>query len=398
MFSSTIHLVGALLAFAFAGLAYRFLPADPERQFYLPIFFLILYHTMVAVATNATTYEVRPAWTAARKAVGKYIFWFLIIGGVYWFYENHPFYRVFAVHTRQMLWCYLWLYAIGGLPYFVFVERYRYSRFEMLNDPYLRVLSLLRSVTRLDGRKLMYRLFRRGYKSLLLSWILRLHYLPVMVEQVHYGISRIAGILGSSDYQFGVESTAAFFVIVLFCIDSNTASMGYFWESTLTRTRFREADPHPFHWMVTLVCYYPFIKFAGTFFPFPAGAEGSPLLIDHSIFRVAVNVCTIVALGGMVIATTSLGFSFSNLCYKKIQTSGPYRLVRHPATVGKLSFFFFAIFRYKSSFCFATITLYLIWCTIYVTRAICEERFLRQFPEYRAYMEKVRYRFIPGIL
>jgi protein-S-isoprenylcysteine O-methyltransferase Ste14 len=74
-----------------------------------------------------------------------------------------------------------------------------------------------------------------------------------------------------------------------------------------------------------------------------------------------------------------------------------YRIVRHPGTVCKLLFFFFSIFRYRSSFCFTTITLYIIWCIIYLTRAVCEERFLRRFPDYRSYMDKVRYRFIPGV-
>ena len=397
MLSPTLNVAGVLLAFGAAGLAYRYLPADPEQQFFLPIFFLILYHTIVAVVKNTRSYAVRPAGVVIKKTIGKYVFWFLLIGGLYQFYGHHPFYVQFAAHTRQMLGTYLWLFVIGGLPYFLVVERYRYSRFDMFNDSYLRIVSLSRTMLRLDWKKLRYRLFRRGYRSMLLAWILRMHYMPVMVEQAYYGMVRITGVASSPTYQYGVEGTAAFLVMVLFCIDSTCASIGYFWESSLTGTRFREADPYPFHWMVVLVCYYPFIKFAGTFFPFPYGIDGSPLLSSDPNFRLAVNICTIAALGGMVLTTASLGFAYSNLCYKKIQTRGLYGLVRHPATVCKLTFFFFTIFRYRSSFCFATITLYIIWCTIYVTRAICEERFLRQFAEYRDYMNKVRYRFIPGV-
>ena len=121
------------------------------------------------------------------------------------------------------------------------------------------------------------------------------------------------------------------------------------------------------------------------------------LLSAHPAFEIAVNVCTVTALAGMVYVTTSLGFSYSNLSFKKIQTKGLYRFVRHPGTVCKLLFFFFAIFRYRSSFCFATLTLYGIWAVIYLTRAVCEERFLRRFREYQTYMDRVRYRFIPGL-
>lgn len=397
MLTPTLNAIGVILAFAIAGVLYHFSPAAPGRHFYLPIFFLILYYSIAAVVTNQRRYSVRPVRTAAKKALGKYVFWFALIGGLYLFYGSHPFYIQFAPHTRMMLKDYLLVFAIGGLPYLFYVERYRCSRFEMFNDSYLRFVSFLRTLCRLDGKRLRYRLFKRGYKSLLLAWIIRVHYIPVMVEQVYYGVVRVSGIMMSPTYEYTVESTAAFLVFALFCLDSTNASIGYFWESSLTGTRFRETDPNPFHWIVVLVCYYPFREFAGNFFPFPHGIEGSALLVDHPAFHVAANVCTILALGGMVFVTTSLGFSYSNLSYKKIQTGGLYRVVRHPGTVCKLLFFFFSIFRYQSSFCFATITLYGIWSTIYLTRAVCEERFLKQFPEYRRYMARVRYRFIPGV-
>ena len=35
---------------------------------------------------------------------------------------------------------------------------------------------------------------------------------------------------------------------------------------------------------------------------------------------------------------------------------------------------------------------------MYYMRAITEERHLRRDPEYRAYMKKVPYRFIPGVI
>ena len=397
MLTPTLNIVGVALAFAAACCAYYFSPAEPGDYFFLPIYFLILYYTVGAVVKDKNRYDVRPAWLAAKKAIGKYLLWFALIGGLYCFYGIHPFYIRFAPSTRRMLENFLWLFAFGGLPYFFLVERYRYSSFEVIGDPYLRVVSFLRALCRFQWAKLKYRTFTRGYKSLFLSWIIRVHYIPVMVEQVHYAMVQIAGIVTSPDYRYTVGSTAAFLVVVLFCIDSTNASIGYLWESALTQTRFRETDPNPFHWFIVLVCYAPFRNFAGTFFPFPHGVQGSPLLMAHPGFELAVNTGTIVSLAGMVYVTTSLGFSYSNLSYKKIQTKGLYRFVRHPGTVFKLLFFLFTIFRYKSSFDFATVTLYGIWATIYITRAVCEERFLKRFQEYRSYMDKVRYRFIPGL-
>lgn len=398
MLTPTLNVLGVALAFAIACCAYRFSPAEPGKHFFLPIYFLILYYTVAAVVTEKRRYKVRPMWLAAKKSIGKYFFWFALIGGLYRFYGLHPFYIEFAPNTRHMLESLLWLFAFGGLPYFFFVERHRYSSFEIVNDPYLRVVSFIKHLCRRDWAKLKHRTFTRGYKSLFLSWIIRLHYIPLMVEQVHHSMVQIAGVLSSPDYPINIGSVAGFLVVALFCIDATNASIGYFWESSVTGTRFRETDPYPFHWFIVLICYLPFRHFAGTFIPFPAGDEGSPLLFDGAGFEYAVNLCTIIALAGMVYVTTSLGFSYSNLSYKKIQTKGLYRFVRHPGTVCKMSFFFFAIFRYESSFNFATISLYAIWVMIYITRAICEERFLRRFQEYRSYMDAVRYRFIPGLL
>ncbi len=399
MLTPTLNVLGVILAFGGACCAYYFSPLEPGKHFFLPIYFLILYYTVAAVVIDKKHYEVRPVWLAAKKAIGKYLFWFALIGGLYLFYGLHPFYIEFAPNARRMIQNFLWLFAFGGLPYFFLVERYRYSSFEIVNDPYLRAVSFLRAVFRLDwATKLKYRIFTRGYKSLFLSWIIRLHYIPLMVEQVHYGTVQIAAVVSSPDYQLSIGSVAGFLVVVLFCIDATNACIGYFWESSLTGTRFRETDPNPFHWFIVLICYLPFRHFAGNFIPFPAGEGGSPLLFDYVAFEYAVNICTIIALAGMVYVTTSLGFSYSNLSYKKIQTKGLYRFVRHPGTVCKMSFFFFTIFRYESSFNFATVSLYVVWMLIYVTRAVCEERFLRRFQEYQTYMDAVRYRFIPGLI
>jgi len=98
-----------------------------------------------------------------------------------------------------------------------------------------------------------------------------------------------------------------------------------------------------------------------------------------------------------VLSGSALSFSTSNLCYKKIQTKGPYAIVRHPATTFKLLFFFLAFFRYRAAFTFTGILCYLVWMTVYICRALVEESFLKKFSDYRRYMKKTRYRFIPRV-
>lgn len=171
--------------------------------------------------------------------------------------------------------------------------------------------------------------------------------------------------------------------------------MGYFWESTLTKTRFRAVDTNAFHWIVVLMCYMPFISYASNFVPFPSG-NGS-LLIVHPLFEITVNVLTVICLLGIVLTTTCLGFSYSNLSYKKIQTRGPYAVVRHPGTVFKILFFFLSVFRFEAAYSLPIVAAYIFWMGVYIVRILCEERFLLRFQEYRNYTKMTPYRLIPRV-
>jgi protein-S-isoprenylcysteine O-methyltransferase Ste14 len=94
----------------------------------------------------------------------------------------------------------------------------------------------------------------------------------------------------------------------------------------------------------------------------------------------------------------SLGTSVANISLKKLQTTGPYGVVRHPGTTTKLAFWILISACYSAFWSWPIILGQLAWSALYIGRAITEERHLRQHEEYREYMKKVRYRFIPGLL
>lgn len=75
---------------------------------------------------------------------------------------------------------------------------------------------------------------------------------------------------------------------------------------------------------------------------------------------------------------------------------GIYRVVRHPIYACIIGFSFFVLPFLISPWigiCMAAILSVLL-----VTRAIWEENRLQQeLPGYKAYMQKVRYRFVPGV-
>ena len=82
---------------------------------------------------------------------------------------------------------------------------------------------------------------------------------------------------------------------------------------------------------------------------------------------------------------------------KKLQTRGPYGLVRHPGTTSKLLLWFSQAAFYKRFWTVKILYGYMMWGFIYVMRAFTEERHLKKYPEYLAYMKKVKKRFIPGL-
>jgi protein-S-isoprenylcysteine O-methyltransferase Ste14 len=101
----------------------------------------------------------------------------------------------------------------------------------------------------------------------------------------------------------------------------------------------------------------------------------------------------------------------SNLTNRGIVSWGPYRYVRHPGYLGKNLFwlmtllpafvpntagFQFSWLNYSLS-CICVLCGFLCWGTVYFLRAVTEERFLGRDPEYAAYCQRVKWRFIPGV-
>ncbi len=151
----------------------------------------------------------------------------------------------------------------------------------------------------------------------------------------------------------------------------------------LVRRQHLAVDRNVFHQAVALAAFY-----SGLLMPI-AGQKGSPLALDVSGWFI---------LGALVLSVATifnLGRSFGILiAVRRVRTSGLYRIVRHPMYVTDL------LIRvgYLISHC-TPLNLGIVAATAlcYGYRAVLEERFLSQWPEYREYRGKVRYRFVPGV-
>lgn len=141
-------------------------------------------------------------------------------------------------------------------------------------------------------------------------------------------------------------------------------------------------DASLLHQGVALAAFYSGLAF-----------RGEPTHDPALLFAAQVITGAAVVLG--TVALLNLGRSFGILvAVRKIKTDWLYSVVRHPMyltdIVWKVGMLLFLPYWFN-----AVVMVFAVGC--YVWRAIIEERFLCQFPEYREYMQKVRYRFIPGV-
>lgn len=95
------------------------------------------------------------------------------------------------------------------------------------------------------------------------------------------------------------------------------------------------------------------------------------------------------------ITLLNIGRSFGILiAARTMRSHGMYAWVRHPMYLTDILWRVGYICKNPSPW---NLALFVISSGAYVWRAILEEQFWNQFPEYQEYQKQVRYRFIPGV-
>jgi protein-S-isoprenylcysteine O-methyltransferase Ste14 len=127
---------------------------------------------------------------------------------------------------------------------------------------------------------------------------------------------------------------------------------------------------------------------------------------DHPAVHIAANVLLLCLLAVYTWASVALNFKASNLTHRGIVARGPYRYIRHPAYISKnltwwigLMPALIAALDKSQMDALAMVGSMLGWSVIYYMRALTEEDHLRSVDgEYDVYCQKVKYRFIPGVI
>jgi protein-S-isoprenylcysteine O-methyltransferase Ste14 len=124
-----------------------------------------------------------------------------------------------------------------------------------------------------------------------------------------------------------------------------------------------------------------------------------PLLRPVAVAALAPESLTVVisAVGLMIVVVgkMSLGRSFGlTPANRGVVCSGMYRFVRHPIYLGYLVTHVGFVVAYPALW---NVGVLVAADIALMLRAICEERTLARDPSYRAYMDRVRWRVIPGV-
>lgn len=165
---------------------------------------------------------------------------------------------------------------------------------------------------------------------------------------------------------------------IILLVISETLTLGL---AVCTRVP-RERDWNPLSVMVAGFASFYFIAFSMT-----PGIR----LIPESFAAGLQIVGMVVQISAKLTLRRSYGILPAN---RGVVIGGPYRFVRHPIYLG--------YFIYNTGFLLPSfgvqnfLVLLGLW-TMQLMRVVREERVLRKDPVYRDYMQRVRYRFIPGV-
>lgn len=150
----------------------------------------------------------------------------------------------------------------------------------------------------------------------------------------------------------------------------------------ISRKPFRFVDTKPFDQTIALIAF-----FSGAVLFRDQPMTGGPTAIHTSQFVVfCANVFGLIVL-------FNLGRSFGILiAFRELKSNGLYGIIRHPMYFTDI---LLRIGFVISHFNLISVIVVFVSTPCYVYRALLEERFLSQQPEYREYMQTVKYRFIP---
>ena len=275
------------------------------------------------------------------------------------------------------LWRLSVILLLVGIPYFCLMDRL---------DPEDEDVMCRLGRTLLTGRPAVTRFELANYAR---AWLVKAFFLMLMTA---FLIVKIKALVAFPYAQLAdtPDQLYDFIFTLIYVLDVSIAAGGYTLNLRLINAQTRTAEPTLFGWLAAIMCYWPFwdILFGPYFLDYAAGGSWQSVFAAGSAGWW--TWLALMAFLGVVYvsATVAAGIRFSNLTYRGLWNTGPYRLTKHPAYVAKnimwwLMFMPFVISSGTQAVRYSV--LLLILNGVYYLRARTEERHLSHYPEYVAY-------------
>ena len=389
LFPAPLLLVFALLGVVFSGFVYRRKPLSAftrlditlARYGFTVFLVSLLYFGfrrahVIADFVLPKLYNYRPAGMIAG--------W--LYGGsetvLKWLYFQGQEYDYFFSYAADPLYLYI-LLLNGFVLWFVIKPDKGEKYFQLLRTFFS--LPLLRL---LNGKNEHEIYWSKSSKIALLSLMVKTFYLPMLISWAINQTFHCRNL--GLHLRFNFFAVNALVVELMILLDVVIFACGYLTELPQLRNRIRSVEPTLLGWAVCLMCYPPFNSFSFQLVDHPLNEEWSRTSPGTGIL---VQVLTTLLWGLYVWASVALGFRASNLTNRGIVKTGPYRFMRHPAYVSKVSVWTLSSFFFGQKNFFLIISLIIV----YSLRAWTEERHLSRDPDYLEYKKEVRWRFLPHI-
>ena len=305
---------------------------------------------------------------------------------------------------------YIWrIYLWGGLPYILFTRALQHDPQSDRKQAAFVVMKAARFLgAHLASKSADAPRFDRYDRSSILGLFVKLFFVPLMtvffVDQFSHLVKNFGFLFDPNRSGFSVKDFHNVSYTIVFSVDVGLAWCGYVVSSRWIKNGIFSAEPTALGWMVALASYPPFNRFFGFYFSTPGESEFFKMTSPNAVAVMAV--LSALSFTVYTSATVMFGLRFSNLTHRGIITTGPYALVRHPAYAAKNFSWWCVMFpvalyqagKQQSVAPLAGVVGLVALSFIYYMRARTEERHLRRDPEYRKYMKKVPFRFIPGVI
>lgn len=198
-----------------------------------------------------------------------------------------------------------------------------------------------------------------------------------------------------------IDDTADVWLALMFTVTNFVFAFSYLTEAEFLKNKINYADTSFLGIFSCIMCYYPFVLLTEKIIPI---AMKDVIPVDNEILRLTIYILVMLVNLGATIAVLRLGTKSGNLTNRGIVTGFPYNIVRHPEYSMKI---FYIVLTVIPAYVAGNLSILgnivltigmLMWIMLFVLRSVTEERNLIKDENYKNYIQKVKYRFIPFVV